>query len=51
MRCRMEIVEISRQNLSDINKANQPFAVIGKLKPTFQDGIMKIFSGWRKENV
>lgn len=39
MRKGMEIVEINRQNLSDINKANQPFAVIGKLKPTFRDGI------------
>ena len=35
----MEIVKIDYQNLADINKANQPFEVIGKIKPTFSDGI------------
>ena len=35
----MEIVEINRQNLSDINKANQPFEIIGKIIPIFVDGI------------
>lgn len=31
----MEIVELSMQNLADINKANEPFEVIGKIKPAF----------------
>ncbi len=35
----MEIVKINQQNLADINKANQPFEIIGKIKPTFVDGI------------
>ena len=35
----MGIVEINRQNLSDINKANQPFEIIGKIIPIFVDGI------------
>lgn len=35
----MEIVKINHQNLADINKANQPFEVIGKIKPAFSDGI------------
>ena len=35
----MEIVKIDYQNLADINKANQPFEVIGRIKPTFSDGI------------
>jgi len=35
----MEIVKINRQNLVDINKANQPFEIIGKIKPVFADGI------------
>ena len=35
----MEIVKINRQNLADINKANQPFRIIGKIKPVFVDGI------------
>ena len=34
----MEIVKINQQNLADINKANQPFEIIGKIKPTFADG-------------
>lgn len=34
----MEIIALSQQNLSDINKANQPFEVIGKIKPIFVDG-------------
>ena len=35
----MEIVKINHQNLIDINKANQPFEIIGKIKPTYADGI------------
>ena len=35
----MEIVKIDYHNLADINKANQPFEVIGRMKPTFSDGI------------
>ena len=35
----MEIVKINHQNLADINKANQPFEIIGKIKPTFFGGI------------
>ena len=35
----MEIVKINQQNLIDINKANQPFEVVGKIKPTFAGGI------------
>lgn len=31
----MEIVKINQQNLADINKANQPFEIIGKIKPVF----------------
>ncbi len=31
----MEIVKINQQNLTDINKANQPFEIIGKIKPVF----------------
>lgn len=31
----MEIVKMGRQNLADINKANQPFDVIGKIKLSF----------------
>lgn len=34
----MEIVEINVQNLVDINKANQPFEVIGRIRPLFADG-------------
>lgn len=34
----MEIVKIDIQNLSDINKANQPFEIIGKIKPMFTNG-------------
>lgn len=34
----MEIIKINRQNSADINKANQPFEVIGKIKPTFYNG-------------
>ena len=37
----MEIVKIDHQNLTDINKANQPFEVIGRIKPTFSDGIWR----------
>lgn len=35
----MEIVKIAQHNLADINKANQPFEIIGKIKPIFDDGI------------
>lgn len=35
----MEIVKIATHNLADINKANQPFEVIGKIKPSFNNGI------------
>lgn len=35
----IEIVKINHQNFTDINKANQPFEVIGKIKPAFSDGI------------
>ncbi len=34
----MEIVEINRQNIVHINKANQPFEVIGRIKPAFSGG-------------
>lgn len=34
----MEIVELSRCNMNDINKPNQPFEVIGRIKPTFVNG-------------
>ena len=34
----MEIVRINQDNLKDINKANQPFEVIGKINPTFANG-------------
>lgn len=37
----MEIVKINQQNLKDMNKANQPFEIIGKISPTFDDGIWK----------
>ncbi len=35
----MEIIKINQQNFTDINKANQPFEVIGKIKPVFINGI------------
>ena len=35
----LQIVKINQQNLADINKANQPFEIIGKIKPTFAGGI------------
>ena len=34
----MEILRINHQNLADINKANQPYEIIGKIKPTFDNG-------------
>lgn len=34
----MEIIKINQQNFTDINKASQPFEIIGKIKPTFYDG-------------
>lgn len=37
----MKIIKINRQNFTDINKANQPFEIIGKIKPTFYDGKWK----------
>lgn len=35
----MKIVKINRQNIADINKANQPFEVIGKINPSYANGI------------
>lgn len=35
----MEIVQINQQNLTDINEANQPLEIIGKIKPVFINGI------------
>lgn len=35
----MKIKKIDHHNLSDINKPNQPFEIIGKIKPIFSDGI------------
>ena len=35
----MEIVKIAQHNLADINKANQPFEIIGKIKPIFSEGV------------
>lgn len=35
----MDIVKINQLNRKDINKANQPFEIIGRIKPTFADGI------------
>ena len=32
------IKEITKQNLQDINKPNQPFAIIGKIVPVYSDG-------------
>ena len=34
----MKIVRINHQNLADINKANQPYEITGKIKPTFDNG-------------
>lgn len=34
----MEIIKMNRQNSADINKANRPFEIIGKIKPTFYAG-------------
>ena len=31
----MEIVKLNSDTLKDMNKANEPFEIIGKLKPTF----------------
>jgi len=33
------IVEMKSENLKDINTPNQPFAIIGKIIPTFIDGV------------
>ncbi len=35
----MEIVKINQQNCVHINKANQPYEIIEKIKPVFSDGI------------
>ena len=32
----MEIVKIDQHNLTDINKANQPFEIIGKIEYYFE---------------
>lgn len=34
----MKFVKMNRQNLADMDKANQPFEIIGKLKPAFAGG-------------
>lgn len=34
----MEIIKLSEKNLTDINKANEPFEIIGNLTPTFANG-------------
>lgn len=34
----LKILPLSRENWGDINRANQPFPLIGRLKPAFQDG-------------
>lgn len=35
----MKIVKINQQNRKDINKANQPFEIIGRIRPSFADGV------------
>ena len=35
----MKIIKINSRNISDINKSNQPFEIIGKIKPRFADGV------------
>lgn len=35
----MKIVKINQQNISDINKANQPFKIIGRINPSYVNGI------------
>lgn len=34
----MDIVRLSSQNKKDINRPNQPFEIIGRLKPALSDG-------------
>ncbi|MCH5262333.1 MAG: GNAT family N-acetyltransferase [Lachnospiraceae bacterium] len=34
----MEIIKLNDKNITDINKANQPFEIIGRINPTFADG-------------
>ena len=34
----MEIVEISKNNIKDIKGLDEPFEIIGKLKPSFANG-------------
>ena len=33
------IVEINKHNINDVNKASQPFEIIGKIVPSYQNGI------------
>lgn len=33
----MKIIEINHGNLKDVNKLNQPFEIIGKIRPSFSD--------------
>ena len=35
----MKIVKINQQNISDINKSNQPFKIIGRINPSYVNGI------------
>ncbi len=35
----MEFVKINQENFEHINKANQPFEIIGKIRPVFANGI------------
>lgn len=35
----MKIVKINQQNIADINKANQPFEIIGRINPSYINGI------------
>jgi len=42
---KMKIVKINQQNLTDINKANQPFEIIGNIKPAFINGIWTYTEG------
>lgn len=35
----MKIVKINQHNFTDMNKANELFEIIGKIKPVFIDGI------------
>ncbi len=35
----MEIVKVNQQNFTDINQANQPFEIIGEIKPALLNGV------------